>query len=102
MQFNDILAALDIDLVQWKGNALTARSPLDGATLATLAVDTPADAERKIDAAHDAFRGARCRHRCAAVVRVFGNVREHKASLAASSRSKPARSRRKASAKCRK
>ncbi|OXH81377.1 hypothetical protein CA831_40180, partial [Burkholderia multivorans] len=41
MQFNDILAALDIDLAQWKGNALTARSPLDGATLATLAVDTP-------------------------------------------------------------
>ena len=55
MQFNDILAALDIDLAQWKGNALTARSPLDGATLATLAVDTPADAERKIDAAHNAF-----------------------------------------------
>lgn len=105
MQFNDILAALDIDLAQWKGNALTARSPLDGATLATLTVDTPADAERKIDAAHDAFlkwrtvpapvRGE--------LVRVFGNVlREHKAELGRPSRSKPARSRRKVSAKCRK
>jgi aldehyde dehydrogenase (NAD+) len=84
MQFNDILAALDVDLAQWKGNALTARSPLDGATLATLAVDSPADAERKIDCAHEAFlkwrtvpapvRGE--------LVRVFGNVlREHKAAL---------------------
>ncbi|WP_448165608.1 L-piperidine-6-carboxylate dehydrogenase [Burkholderia cepacia] len=84
MQFNDILAALDIDLAQWKGNALTARSPLDGATLATLAVDTPADAERKIDAAHDAF--LKWRTVPAPVrgefVRVFGNVlREHKAEL---------------------
>ena len=105
MQFNDILAALDIDLVQWKGNALTARSPLDGATLATLAVDTPADAERKIDAAHDAFlkwrtvpapvRGEPCA--CSATC-----CASTRPSLAASSRSKPARSRRKASAKCRK
>ena len=84
MQFNDILAALDVDLARWKGNALTARSPLDGATLATLAVDSPADAEHKIDAAHEAFlkwrtvpapvRGE--------LVRVFGNVlREHKTAL---------------------
>ncbi|WP_255214812.1 aldehyde dehydrogenase family protein, partial [Burkholderia pseudomallei] len=84
MQFNDILAALDVDLSRWQGRALTARSPVDGATLATLAADAPADAERKIDAAHQAFlkwrtvpapvRGE--------LVRVFGNVlREHKAAL---------------------
>lgn len=84
MQFNDILAALDVNLSRWQGRALTARSPVDGATLATLAADAPADAERKIDAAHQAFlkwrtvpapvRGE--------LVRVFGNVlREHKAAL---------------------
>src|SRR5579863_7380190 len=84
MVVNDILAALDIDLAQWKGNALTARSPRDGATLAALAVDTAADAERKIDAAHAAF--AKWRTVPAPLrgelVRVFGNVlREHKDAL---------------------
>ncbi|MGV2290703.1 aldehyde dehydrogenase family protein [Trinickia sp. YCB016] len=84
MAVNDILAALDIDLAQWKGNALTARSPRDGAALATLAVDTAADAERKIDAAHAAF--AKWRNVPAPLrgelVRVFGNVlREHKDAL---------------------
>ncbi|HTH75648.1 MAG TPA: aldehyde dehydrogenase family protein, partial [Trinickia sp.] len=84
MVVNDILAALKVDLSAWKGDALTARSPRDGATLATLAVDSAADAERKIDAAHAAFlkwrtvpaplRGE--------LVRVFGNVlRQHKDAL---------------------
>ncbi|RKP43851.1 L-piperidine-6-carboxylate dehydrogenase [Trinickia fusca] len=84
MVVNDILAALNVDLSAWKGNALTARSPRDGATLATLAVDTVADVECKIDSAHAAFlkwrtvpapvRGE--------LVRVFGNVlREHKDAL---------------------
>ncbi|TKC92648.1 aldehyde dehydrogenase family protein [Trinickia terrae] len=84
MAVNDILAALDIDLAQWQGNALTARSPRDGATLATLAADTAQDAERKIDAAHAAF--AKWRVVPAPLrgefVRVFGNVlREHKEAL---------------------
>ena len=84
MVVNDILAALNVDLSAWKGDALTARSPRDGATLATLAVDSAASAERKIDAAHAAFlkwrtvpaplRGE--------LVRVFGNVlRQHKDAL---------------------
>ena len=84
MVVNDILATLGVDLSTWKGDALTSRSPRDGATLATLAVDSAADAERKIDAAHAAFlkwhtvpaplRGE--------LVRVFGNVlRKHKEPL---------------------
>ena len=84
MKLNDILGALGVDLGQWKGDALTARSPLDGATLAGLAVDTPADAARKIDAAHAAFLKWRTvpAPQRGELVRVFGNVlREHKAAL---------------------
>ncbi|WP_179401469.1 L-piperidine-6-carboxylate dehydrogenase [Burkholderia guangdongensis] len=84
MEFNDMLAALGVDLAAWQGGALAARSPIDGRTLATLAVDSPADAARKINAAHAAFlkwrtvpapvRGE--------LVRVLGHVlREHKAAL---------------------
>src|SRR5471032_3712692 len=84
MKLNDILGALGVDLGQWKGDALTARSPLDGAMLAGLAVDTPADAARKIDAAHAAFLKWRTvpAPQRGELVRVFGNVlREHKAAL---------------------
>jgi hypothetical protein len=84
MVANDILAALDIDLANWKGDGLVARSPRDGATLATLAVDTPAAAERKIDAAHAAFLKWRTvpAPQRGELVRVFGNVlREHKQAL---------------------
>src|SRR5260370_8401381 len=84
MELNDILGALGVDLGQWKGDALPARSPLDGATLAQLAVDSPADAARKIDAAHAAFLKWRTvpAPQRAELVRVFGNVlREHKAAL---------------------
>ena len=84
MKLNDILGELGVDLGQWKGDALTARSPLDGATLAGLAVDTPADAARKIDAAHAAFLKWRTvpAPQRGELVRVFGNVlREHKAAL---------------------
>ena len=84
MKLNDILGALGVDLGQWKGDALTARSPLDGATLAGLAVDSPADAARKIDAAHAAFLKWRTvpAPQRGELVRVFGNVlREHKAAL---------------------
>ncbi|MDP9154041.1 MAG: aldehyde dehydrogenase family protein [Pseudomonadota bacterium] len=84
MQLNDILGALGVDLGQWKGDALVARSPLDGAMLAKLAVDTPASATRKIDAAHAAFLKWRTvpAPQRGELVRVFGNVlREHKAAL---------------------
>ncbi|KLU26057.1 aldehyde dehydrogenase [Caballeronia mineralivorans PML1(12)] len=84
MELNDILGALGVDLGQWKGDALPARSPLDGAMLAQLAVDSPADAARKIDAAHAAFLKWRTvpAPQRGELVRVFGNVlREHKAAL---------------------
>jgi aldehyde dehydrogenase (NAD+) len=87
MQAKDIFAALEFDLSAYQSNqsnALVARSPRDGAVLATLAVDSAADTERKINAAHAAFlkwrtvpaplRGE--------LVRVFGNVlRRHKTAL---------------------
>jgi aldehyde dehydrogenase (NAD+) len=85
MLVNDILAALEVDLSAWTGNALTVRSPRDGATIAMLAIDTAADVKRKVDAAHADFlkwrtvpapvRGE--------LVRVFGNVlRDEKEALA--------------------
>ncbi|GLU30986.1 aldehyde dehydrogenase family protein [Trinickia caryophylli] len=85
MQANDLLAALDVDLSIWAGNALTARSPCDGATVAMLAVDKPADVERKIDAAHADFLKWRNvpAPRRGELVRVLGNVlREEKDVLA--------------------
>ncbi|SAL22840.1 aldehyde dehydrogenase [Caballeronia sordidicola] len=84
MELNDIFGALGVDLGQWKGDALVARSPLDGATLAKLAVDNPGSAARKIDAAHAAFLKWRTvpAPQRGELVRVFGNVlREHKAAL---------------------
>src|SRR5271156_2199856 len=84
MSSDDIFAALGVDLGARKGSDLVARSPRDGATLAQLAADTPAEVARKIDTAHAAFlkwrtvpaplRGE--------LVRLFGNVlRRHKAQL---------------------
>ena len=76
MLANDILAALEVDLSAWSGNALKARSPRDGAMLAMLAVDTAADVERKVEAAHADFlkwRGVPAPLR-GELVRVFGNV----------------------------
>ncbi len=84
MRFNDIFAALDIDLTQWQGSALAARSPLDGALLATLATDSAMDAECKIEAAYVAFQSWRTVPAPVRgeLVRVFGNVlREHKVAL---------------------
>ena len=52
VDYREALQPFNEFIGQWKGDALTARSPLDGATLAGLAVDTPVDAARKIDAAH--------------------------------------------------
>src|ERR1700722_9240042 len=84
MELNDILGALGVDLGQWKGNALTASSPRDGAELARLAVDSPADATRKIDEAHAAFLQWRLvpAPQRGELVRLLGNVlRENKAAL---------------------
>ncbi len=46
MKLNDILGELGVDLGQWKGDALTARSALDVGTRVGVGVDTPADAAR--------------------------------------------------------
>ncbi|MCY0387977.1 aldehyde dehydrogenase family protein [Robbsia sp. Bb-Pol-6] len=81
-----ILAALGIDLTLWQGDALTARSPCDGAVLARLAAATPEEARHRIDLAHAAFLGWRTipAPRRGELVRLFGNVlREHKAALGA-------------------
>jgi aldehyde dehydrogenase (NAD+) len=71
-----MLAALDVDLSAWSGNALVVRSPCDGQTLATLQVDTAADVERKIEAAHADYlkwRSVPAPLR-GELVRMFGNV----------------------------
>ena len=84
MELNDILSRLGVDLPKWTGDALPAHSPRDGATLATLAVDTAADAASKIDAAHAAFlqwRKVPAPQR-GELVRLLGNVlRENKSAL---------------------
>ncbi len=55
MQAKDLLSQLGVDLAKYAGNDLIARSPIDGATLATLKCDTKETAARKIAAAHRAF-----------------------------------------------
>ncbi len=55
MQAKDLLSQLGVDLSTYAGNELTARSPIDGATLATLKCDTKADVAAKIAAAQAAF-----------------------------------------------
>jgi aldehyde dehydrogenase (NAD+) len=84
MEFNDILGRLGVDLKQWQGEALTARSPIDGVNLGQLRADSAADTTRKIDAAHAAFLTWRTvpAPQRGELVRVFGNVlRENKAAL---------------------
>jgi aldehyde dehydrogenase (NAD+) len=76
MELNDILGQLGVDLKQWKGEALTAHSPIDGTNLAQLRSDSAADTTRKIDAAHAAFlkwRAVPAPQR-GELVRLFGNV----------------------------
>jgi aldehyde dehydrogenase (NAD+) len=84
MELNDILGQLRVDLKQWKGEALTAQSPIDGSNLAQLRTDSAADTTRKIDAAHAAFLKWRTvpAPQRGELVRLFGNVlRANKAAL---------------------
>ncbi len=55
MTTKKLLAELGVDLNTFQGNDLTARSPIDGATLATLSCDSPKAVATKIAAAHQAF-----------------------------------------------
>ena len=69
-----------------RGPALSVRCPIDGSTLATIRSATPAEAERVIDAAHEAFLSWRlvpAPKRGEFVRRIGNKLRERKADLAA-------------------
>ena len=55
MTAKKLLAQLGVDLNACHGDDLTARSPIDGATLATLRCDSHESVAKKIAAAHQAF-----------------------------------------------
>ena len=55
MNAENLLAQLGVQLNKHQGDGLTARSPIDGATLATLRCDSPESVATKIAAAHQAF-----------------------------------------------
>ena len=55
MTAKQLLAQLGVELNALNGDGLTARSPIDGATLASLRCDSPATAAQKIADAHAAF-----------------------------------------------
>ena len=55
MNAENLLAQLGVQLNEHQGDGLTARSPIDGATLATLRCDSPESVAAKIAAAHRAF-----------------------------------------------
>ena len=56
MNANDLLAQLGVTLSVHTGSELVSRSPIDGATLATLRVDTREAVLTKIDQAHRAYQ----------------------------------------------
>jgi aldehyde dehydrogenase (NAD+) len=56
MNANELLARLGVNLSDYAGSELVSRSPIDGATLATLRVDTRESVPGKIDQAHRAFQ----------------------------------------------
>ena len=69
-----------------RGPALTVRSPIDGHTIATVRTATPADVQRVIDAAHEAFLSWRlvpAPKRGEFVRRMGQKLRERKSALAA-------------------
>ena len=92
-----VLRKLDIDenppaayvgraAVATLGQPITARSPIDGSTLATLRSATPADVERTVTAAHEAFLEWRLvpAPRRGELVRRYGEkLRQRKSDLAA-------------------
>lgn len=97
-----LLQRLHLDTLTGGDGPLAARSPIDGAVLARLPVETAADADRIVAQAHTAFQHWRTvpAPRRGELVRLLGEeLRAHKAERW--SRWKPARSRRRAWAKCR-
>jgi len=82
MDIGSLLADLGVDV--GAGGAMSARTPIDGSELATLAVDDGAAIARKLDAAHAAFRSWRTvpAPRRGELVRVLGtHLRRNKAAL---------------------
>src|SRR4051812_48212996 len=78
-------AAAGSESIPTRGPALTVRSPIDGGTLATIRTATPADAERVIEAADEAFKSWRlvpAPKRGELVRRIGNKLRERKAELA--------------------
>ena len=55
MNTKNLLAQLGVDLTNWQGEGLAARSPIDGATLATLNCESPDSVASKIGEAAQAF-----------------------------------------------
>ncbi len=55
MTAKKLLTELGVDLNAYQGEGLNARSPIDGATLATLRCDSPEAVATKVAAAHQAF-----------------------------------------------
>ena len=84
MQAKDLLSQLGVDLSKHAGNDLTARSPIDGATLATLKCDTKESTAQKIAAAQRAFENWRSvpAPKRGELVRLFGEeLRTNKEAL---------------------
>ncbi|MET9290617.1 aldehyde dehydrogenase family protein [Streptomyces sp. NPDC003077] len=79
------LAGCGVDLAAYKGDALTARTPITGAGLFGLRTDTPADVDRAVEAAHTAFlawRTTPAPARGALVKRLGELLAEHREELA--------------------
>src|SRR5471030_2506680 len=78
------LAELGVDLTSWRGDDLHSRSPIDGAVLASLRADSPAEVGAKIARAHAAFQQWRLvpAPRRGELIRLFGEeLRLHKQTL---------------------
>ncbi len=79
------LAGCGVELAAFKGDTLTARTPITGAGLFGLRADTPADADRAVEAAHTAFltwRTTPAPVRGALVKRLGELLAEHREQLA--------------------
>ncbi len=84
MNANELLARLGVNLSNHAGNDLVARSPVDGAVLASLRCDTPATVAAKVAAANQAYLAwcAVPAPKRGELVRLFGEeLRSHKQAL---------------------
>lgn len=83
-QTRALLARLGVSLDAFSGDAIAARSPIDGAVIAMLHEHTASEVKAKVSAAHTAFLQWRVvpAPRRGELVRLLGNVlREHKTEL---------------------